>query len=211
MFGGELAGDLGLVEGDFQENVGAGQKMSGGFGEDSTMNGQAVRATVESSQRFVFAHAAVQLGNLGRGNIWRIGDQQVIRLAIGPAIQRRKKIALLDGDAIRQTQAMQIFAGDGNGFFADVGGHDDRFLDVVSDGGGDATAAGAKVQDSRGFQTRLMPDELNDIFHERFGIRARDQHVTGDVEFEVEEMGPAGEVGDRFVLGGSADQLAISR
>lgn len=173
MFGDDRAGGIGLIESDLQKNVRARHEMAGRLGEDSAMNGQAVDAAVEGGQRFVLAHAAIQLGNLRTGNVRRIGDQQLKRLAIGQAIQRGEKIAVLHRDAIGQTQAHQVFASDGDGFFADIGGHDDRLLDVVGDCGGDAAAAGAEVQDSRGFQAGLMADELNDVFNQRFGIRAR--------------------------------------
>ena len=54
-----------------------------------------------------------------------------------------------------------------------------------------------------------MADELNHIFHERFCIRPRNEHIARDVEFQAEEMGAAGEIGDRFLLGRTANQVAV--
>ena len=54
-----------------------------------------------------------------------------------------------------------------------------------------------------------MADELNDIFHQRFRIRTRDQHISRDGEFKAEEMGSAGEIRDRFLLGRPANEFAI--
>jgi len=54
-----------------------------------------------------------------------------------------------------------------------------------------------------------VADELEHVLHQRLGIGARDQHVGGDFEFEIEEMGLAREVGDWLLLAGPAHQVAV--
>lgn len=55
-----------------------------------------------------------------------------------------------------------------------------------------------------------VADELEDVLHQRLGIGARDQDAGGDLEFEVEEVGAAGQIGDGLVLGGAADEFAVA-
>jgi hypothetical protein len=56
-----------------------------------------------------------------------------------------------------------------------------------------------------------MADELNHILNQSLRVRAGNQNIAGDLEFQIEEMGFAGEVGDRLFLGGPSDQFAKGR
>ena len=95
------------------------------IGQNSAVNRHAVEAAVQRGQRFVFADAPVELGDLGGGNVRGIGDEKMERLAIDHAMQRRKRSP--SSTATRgRGQDGRGFLGDGDGGGADVCGDNDR-------------------------------------------------------------------------------------
>jgi hypothetical protein len=205
---GQVAGEGALIEGDFEEEAAAGVQARKGFFEDSAVEGEAVGAAVEGGFGFVVTDAAVEGFDLGAGDVGRVGDDQIEGLGVDDGFEGGEEVAFFDGDAAGEAEAVEVAAGDGGGGGADLGGDDDGGLEAVRDGGGDAPAAGAEVEDAGGVEDHLSADGLDDVFDEGFGVGAGDQGVAGDLELEVEEMGLAGEVGDRFVLGGALDEVA---
>ena len=208
MAGGDVFDGGSLVELDFEKNSPAGDEALGGAGEDAAMDDQPIEPAVERGERLVVADVAVEFFNLCGRHIRGVGDDQMKRLRIGLAGDGIEEIAGFDGDAITQAEAFDVTPRDGDGGLGDVGREDGRVLESMRNGGGDAGGAGAEVQDARGFEAGLVARELDDVFHECFGVGSRDEHVPGDFEFEVEEVGAAGEVGDGFVFGGALDEGA---
>src|SRR3954471_7801665 len=78
----------------------------------------------------------------------------------------------------------------------------------MRDRGRDAAGAGAEVENAWRFEAWGVSGELQNVFYEGFGVGARDERVARDVEREVEEVGPAGEVGNGLLLGGAGDEAA---
>ena len=60
---------------------------------------------------------------------------------------------------------------------------------------GNTTAAGAKIQHVR---VSVLRQFFERCVHQRFRIRARDQHVRGNAELESVKFPPADQIGDRL-------------
>jgi hypothetical protein len=211
VFPGNFPGRLRLIERDFQKNMRARQQSRRSLGEDSAMDHQAIQPAIERRHWLIFTHASIQPGNLAGRNIGRIGHQQMKRISIYQLIQRCKEVPLLHRHAAGQPEPLNIFAGHANRGFADVGGDHHRLFRILCDCRSNTSASRAEVENPGRFQARLTPDELNHIFHQRLGIRAGDQYIARDLEFEIEKMGPASEISHRLLLGRAADKLAIRR
>jgi hypothetical protein len=78
----------------------------------------------------------------------------------------------------------------------------------VRDRRGDATAAGAQVEHAWRLETRRVPPQLEHVFDERFGVRARDEHAGRNLKFQVKKVGLAGEVRDGFLFRGALHECA---
>jgi len=175
------------------------------------MDDQPIGSAVEGEHRFIFANAFVQAGKLIAGDVRRVGDDQIKRSGIDHFFDRVEQIADLDHHAVGQTQLLDVFFGNRSRLFTDIGRQHDCGLQIFRNRGGDATAARAEIQHPWCFQPRLMPNGLQNIFHQRFGIGPGDEHIAIDRKFKAEEMRRAGEISDRLLLATTADEIAKLR
>ena len=197
-----------LVEGDFEIDASALYESICGTFQYTAVEEEAVGAAVEGYEGFVVFHAAIEGFDVGGGDVGRVGDDQLEGLGIDTVDEGCIEIALFDGDTAGEAEAFDVTAGDDDGFFAEIGGDDDRVFEMMADGGGDATAAGAEVEDAGRFHAGGVAGELEDIFHQRFGVGAGDEDVAIDFKFEVKKVCGSGEVFNRLLLCGALDEGA---
>ncbi|MNC43471.1 hypothetical protein D3C75_923320 [compost metagenome] len=130
--------------------------------------------------RVVLAHLRVQPRDVGGRDIGRVRHHQV-EAVVG---ETRRPLGADKGAAVVQIQIGGVLARHGDGFGRDVGADAARTGALNQGGQKNSARAGAKVDKVEGALRRKGAD---DDVQQGLGVRARAEHVRGDVQHDLPE------------------------
>jgi hypothetical protein len=145
----------------------------------------------------------LEIVNLGRGNVRRIGDDQVKRQTGG---QRGKSIPAMENRPLLRAVPHGILTRDREGVGRKVHCVHPGMGKAMGKGDGQAATSGSKIKDLERLSV-LVAHTVEGKFGEELGLGAGDQDATIDLEFEVMEEGGPQDVLERFASATALNQV----
>ena len=139
--GAECGNGFGLAVADFEEEPAAGLERGEGGGDEAAVDGESIGAGEERGVGLEVADFGVERGEVGVGDVGRVGDDEVEDFTGDGG----EEIALeeADGDSV----ALCVFFGESECGRGEVDGGDAGLGQVVRERDGEDAGAGADVQD----------------------------------------------------------------
>src|SRR5690606_31366422 len=191
---------LGVRVLDDDHAAGAQQPVRGAFQAADQV--QAVLAGEEGQPGVVVAGLGGDVLPLGERDVGRVGDDQVdLAVEVGEGGQG---VALPEVDP----RPLHVAAGPAQRVLGELHGVHARARHLLGEGERDGARAGAQVDDARLDHVHRAHGVYGPA-DDRLGLRARHEHAGADLEFQVAEVGVAGDVLERFARLAAGDDLPV--
>ena len=162
------------------------------------MGVEPVAARGEGDLWVVLAHFRVQPGHLVRGDIGRVGDDEVEL-----ALDAREPVGFEQREPVGDAMGLGIGARDGEGRGRNIGGEAGRGGPFGEQGDGEDAGSGAEIEQA----LRRFP--LQGGFDDGFGFRSGIKDLRGHFEVSPPEHPPPDDARDRLVVEPAVQQRLV--